>query len=357
MKYIVYITTNLKNNKIYIGVHQTENPEIFDGYLGCGINRYNKSSIYNPKTPFQYAVKKYGFDAFKRSIIQVFNTQQEALELEEQLVNQEFIKRTDTYNITLGGGMPPLLNKVIYMYDLQGNYIQEFISITDAAKFVQGAANTICNAVLHKRTSYDYLWSDLKMDKLNISEFNVYKPNTIVYVYNEDGTYFKTFNSMVDCAKYLNASLSNIQRSIKIGNSVKGYYISDKLYSIFIKPKVTRLSGKVHQYSLDGTYIKSYNTIKEVEQEFNQSMQGINTSIRMGQSYKNYLWLRDEKLDFVKPYKAKSSPRKIGQYTMSGKLIKVFNTLRAARKEFPNVSKVLNGTAKHCHNFNFKYLE
>ena len=36
MKYIVYKTTCLINNKIYIGVHQTENPEIFDGYLGRG---------------------------------------------------------------------------------------------------------------------------------------------------------------------------------------------------------------------------------------------------------------------------------------------------------------------------------
>ena len=42
---------------------------------------------------------------------------------------------------------------------------------------------------------------------------------------------------------------------------------------------------------------------------------------------------------------------------MDGKLVKTFNTLREARAEFPNVSKVLRGTANHCHNFKFKYLE
>jgi len=42
---------------------------------------------------------------------------------------------------------------------------------------------------------------------------------------------------------------------------------------------------------------------------------------------------------------------------MDDKFIKSFNSLREARKDFPNVSKVLNGSAKHCHNYKFKYLD
>ena len=42
---------------------------------------------------------------------------------------------------------------------------------------------------------------------------------------------------------------------------------------------------------------------------------------------------------------------------MDGELVKVFNTVRECRKQFPNVSKVLNGNANHCHNFKFKYIQ
>ena len=184
MKYIVYLTTNKINNKIYIGVHETTNPEIFDGYLGCGVNRNYPSSILHPKTPFQYAVKKYGFDAFSRSTIKVFNNIQDALNLEKELVNEEFISREDTYNITLGEEMPPKLN------------------------------------------------------------------------------------------------------------------------------------------------------------------------------YKGYIWKREQKLESVSSKENNIvKSRKVGQYTQDGDLIKVFNTVREARKEFPNVQKVLKGIVTHCHNYLFKYID
>ena len=74
MKYIVYCTTNLVNNKIYIGVHQEENPEKFSGYIGCGVKITMPSTYMNPKTAFQYAVKKYGPKNFKRSILYIYDT-------------------------------------------------------------------------------------------------------------------------------------------------------------------------------------------------------------------------------------------------------------------------------------------
>ena len=53
IKFIVYCTTNTVNKKIYIGVHKTSNPDVFDGYLGCGVKITQPSTYMNPKTAFQ----------------------------------------------------------------------------------------------------------------------------------------------------------------------------------------------------------------------------------------------------------------------------------------------------------------
>lgn len=359
MKTIVYLTTNIKNQHIYVGVHETEDPNVFDGYLGNGVNRFKPSSMYNSKAPFCLAVQKYGFDSFRRSTIKIFDNRQEALDLEAEIVNEEFIKRSDTYNIILGGGMPPLLNKVIYQYDLNGNFIKEWESITKASEYYKCCGSSIGYGVSLKRMTQNSFWSDCKFDKLDISQYKAYMPKIPVYVYNSDGTFNKAFNSMSDCVKYLDDNLRHIQRALKIGTSVKGYYISNKLTTIFEKPKFEKLTGLVHQYGLNGKYIQSFNSIKEAEFKLNMKLQGINESIKMEQQYKGFLWRRgDQKLDEITPYKpSKSSARKVGQYTMDGEFIKSFNTVREARKEFPNVGNVLKGLATHCRGFKFKYLD
>lgn len=62
MKYIVYKTTCLVNDKIYVGVHQTHDPNKFDGYLGRGFYKNHTKYLKNPEAPFHYALIKYGVE-------------------------------------------------------------------------------------------------------------------------------------------------------------------------------------------------------------------------------------------------------------------------------------------------------
>jgi len=88
MFFTVYKTTNLINGKIYVGLHVTDNLE--DDYLGSG-------------SQLKLAVKKYGKENFKREYIKICNSPEEMYELEAEIVNEDFVKRTDTYNMKTGG--------------------------------------------------------------------------------------------------------------------------------------------------------------------------------------------------------------------------------------------------------------
>ena len=84
----IYQTTNLINNKIYIGSHSTD--DLSDNYFGSGTN-------------IARAIKKYGKDSFKKDILHIFETPEEMLSKEKEIVNSEFLKRDDVYNIVEGG--------------------------------------------------------------------------------------------------------------------------------------------------------------------------------------------------------------------------------------------------------------
>lgn len=355
MKYIVYLTTNLVNRKIYVGVHKTENPNIFDGYLGNGLTIQDQSKLRHPKEPFHYAVKKYGIKNFERRTLQIFNTYEEALKLESEIVNEEFLKRKDTYNVTLGGGMPPIKNKHVYQFDLQGNLINDYESILIASKVLDIDDSAISFAVKNHTKSSGFLWADTKEIDLKLFD-NTDVQNKKVYLYTLEGEFYKEFFSITQCAKELGLSFGAVQRAFSEEYKIKNFYISSKKLD-FYKPAKIELTGDIHQYSLDGVYLRTYKTIKEVCDAFNKTMYNINQYIRMGKPYRGYLWARGTKLEMLKPYKLPPKTRKVGQYTLDGKLVKIYNTVRAARADFSNVNKVLKGLATQCKGFTFKYID
>ena len=172
VKYIVYQTTNLVNNKIYIGVHKTYTPDKFDGYLGCDIDIHHLShgTIKNPKWPLQYAIKKYGYKNFKRTTIKEFDSMAEAYALEAQLVDIDFVKRKDTYNACPGGegGSSWCRGVKVYQYDTDGNFIAEYESTWEAIRTINpnSKSNHIARAIKLNHLCFGYQWSYTKLEKM-----------------------------------------------------------------------------------------------------------------------------------------------------------------------------------------------
>lgn len=86
--HIVYKTVNKVNNKLYVGLHSTNN--LNDKYLGSG-------------WLLKAAIAKYGRENFKRTTLFILETRQLARELESLIVDSSFVSRSDTYNLTVGG--------------------------------------------------------------------------------------------------------------------------------------------------------------------------------------------------------------------------------------------------------------
>jgi hypothetical protein len=84
----VYKVINKINNKIYIGVHSTDN--LNDNYYGSG------KSI-------RKALKKYGKENFEKRILFISSFKQLAYKLEKLLVTHAIVKSDDYYNMMIGG--------------------------------------------------------------------------------------------------------------------------------------------------------------------------------------------------------------------------------------------------------------
>lgn len=88
MFYTIYQITHTATGRHYIGKHQTEN--LNDDYMGSG-------------KILRRAIKKHGITAFTKSILHVYNTEEEMNAKERELVTEDFCRRKDTYNICEGG--------------------------------------------------------------------------------------------------------------------------------------------------------------------------------------------------------------------------------------------------------------
>jgi hypothetical protein len=95
MKYIIYETTNLINQKKYRGMHQTNNLE--DGYLGSGTYLAN-------------AIKKYGKENFVKIILEFCESYDHMIEREKEYITDEWIKLENNYNLKTGGHSAGILS-------------------------------------------------------------------------------------------------------------------------------------------------------------------------------------------------------------------------------------------------------
>jgi hypothetical protein len=86
---LLYRVTNIQTSKEYVGIHSTNQVE--DGYMGSGVL-------------LKMDIKEFGVASFKREIIEFFENRELLLLAEREIVNEQYLASSNTYNLILGGG-------------------------------------------------------------------------------------------------------------------------------------------------------------------------------------------------------------------------------------------------------------
>lgn len=361
MKYIVYLTTNLKSkingiNRIYVGVHSTENPEIFDGYIGCGVKVQQASSYMYPKSAFQYAVKKYGVDAFRREVLYIFDNEEDAYKKESEIVTEDFIKQDHVYNMVVGGMLEDRYLP-LYQFDLDGNLVKKWDNSKDAYEFYSLPRRKFDSPKRNKSIFMGYYWST--NPQIDINEYSKKTLNNPTYLYSKNGKLLKEFDSQTECAKYISYDNGELSRAIKNQTLVKKeYYVSNRLIDEF-KPKSRNnyIDRVYYVYNVNGEFIsecKGKELMKIIDLHSWDKVNHIFT--------KNNNWYKDFYVSFEPVEKVPN--KKVGNgigidvYDKYGTFIEHINTIKETREKYNIPSSKMKNIQygnKYFGNYIFKY--
>lgn len=354
-KYIVYVTKNTVNGVEYIGVHKTINPEVFDGYIGCGVYNNRPSSYNNPVTPFQHAVKKYGPSKFIRSIIKVFDNKEDAYKLEGELVTWDVVYSDRYYNAIIGGIMTDYEWEVIYQYNLDGSFLKEW-EPEAAAEFYSTTLWALATASKHKHRNSGFYWSREKIDKLNMEEYsNPCLPKNI-YKYSLDGVCVGIYETLHEFDQPGKVCLA-----IQTQKPYKDHYYSYTLYEKFI-PKIKKVSLKdriVYIYDKNGKYFGQAVGPKAIlELIGGKSKESLYNAIALNKPYKGFQFSFEEK-DRIGKAENIIEKKPVIAYDVYGNKLKEYDGIREAVRDLQldnsSAHRVLKGTQRQTKGYILKY--
>ena len=187
----IYKIWNDVNDKIYIGM-TSQTPE-------CRFYQHLKEHRRTDQTHIGYFDKiigELGSENFHYTILKLLtDSNKDHLIMMLKKFEKYYIKKYKSnlygYNISAGGDDYCIYNKPVWQYDLDGNFLNEYESITQAAN-ITGIYKTeishCCNKKRIKRTG-EFLWA-FKGEKC---EPYVSRVNKSVTKYDLDGNYIQTY--------------------------------------------------------------------------------------------------------------------------------------------------------------------
>ena len=208
---IIYCTTNLINNKKYIGQDYFNNPN----YLGSGYL-------------LKIAIKKYGKENFKKEILEICNSKEELNEKERFWINNfDAVNNKKFYNISEGGQGGWLGEKVNdkRKKSLIGHTISEEVRKKISSSHIgkkDSDETKLKKKNTHKNIPHDWLKKYQKKGGLNPRSFKVGQ-------YDENQNLITIWDCQINASLKLNINKSSISSCINGKQKTAGGFIWKKM--------------------------------------------------------------------------------------------------------------------------------
>lgn len=372
--YKIYVHINKINGKIYIGQTCRKNVK----------ERFGKNGIQYQKCPrFWNAIQKYGWDNFEHIVLIENLTQEIADIVEVELIEKYKSCNTNFgYNLAPGGrtGSGKTLWKIIYQYDIYGNFIREWKSAQHAAEELGILSSNISACCLGvSKTCNGFVWSYTKLNKEYFDDINL--PYCVqVKLHDKYGNFIKHFDSIISGSSETGIPVQSISNSCRkkglalTRNTYRWTYEYDEIDKS--KIKIPDNQRPVTQYDLQGNIVKKWNSMIEASIELNILCTKINSCCKgREKTYHGYIWrFTDENIEKItnieeylknkKPISRKTQEgKRVAQYSTDDEFIKIWNSSSEATayyggaKNTTNIQACCRGAKKSAFGFKWKYVD
>lgn len=356
-KWCVYKHT-FPDGKIYIGITN-------DTKRRWG----NNGNEYKSNKRFMNHVRKYGWLHIRHDILENNLNKEKAYELEEYFINKyNSTNPRKGFNLTTGGslGTEYTNGRKIIRYNNDGIVIGIYKTMKEAEKETAICRGTISLICRHKQMMdmEGCVWR-YSCDPFDINNCETQPNRTIVLQLDFNKKIINKYNSMAEAAKnFTNSDASCISSALnKDTRTAYGYYWCEvSQYDIF-NPKLSRNSQrKINQYDINGKYIATFNSIKEVKNIFGE-VNIYGCCVGKNKTARGFQWRYYEgNVDNIIPIEP---PRrvytKINQYDLNGNFIKTWDSIKEASEIYnvtlSTICTALRGRNKTSCGYIWKYAD
>lgn len=284
----IYKFENKINNKIYIG-QAIDLAERYRKHKSYYKNESNNKDLY-------VDMRLYGFDNFDYEIIEIIEPENISMldELECYYINYYNSMKPNGYNMVPGGtnGAGLAKGKPVLQYDLDGNFITQFCSASEAARQTgidNSSICSCCNQQITHTKHFQWKYADDEREIIPIEAIINERP---VYQYTLSGKLIATYSSLQEASDITNIHKPTLCNACKGKYKTAGGFVWSykKITSTDIKKPITQ-KKIVLQYTFDGQFIAEYESCMEAARKTGVACGGINAVCNnKRKSAGNFIW-------------------------------------------------------------------